>query len=76
MCPCDLSRHIVCGYHAQPIEELYAELRELESREQDLVGAEGDRLRVVRGRFQRHGLAAEIVIHRIKTREREQANAE
>lgn len=75
MCPCDLSRHVVCGYHARVIERLHDELRALESREQELSVASYDRLRHVRGALLREGLRAEIVIHQIKVRDWEARSA-
>jgi hypothetical protein len=75
MCPCDLSRHILCGYHAREIERLYDELRDLEPREQALSVADYNRLRHVRGALLAEGLRAEVVIHAIKTREWEERSA-
>lgn len=75
MCPCDLSHYRVCGHHAKQIESLYRELCDLEPREQVLSCCDYDRLRKVRGLLAAEGLTAEIVIHQIKTREWEEANA-
>jgi hypothetical protein len=65
----------VCGYHFTEIERLYRELLNLEPCEQELSTGEWDRLRQVRGALHREGLRAEVVIHQIKVREWEEANA-
>ena len=75
MCPCDLGRHRVCGYHAEQIERLYRELRDLELREQQLNLVDYVRLRQVRGALAVEGIRAEIVIHQIKTRGWDEVNA-
>lgn len=75
MCPCDLSREYVCGYHTKLIKDLHAELRDLEPREQDLSVMQWDRLRRVRGVLRLEGLRAEMVIHQVKTREWDESNA-
>lgn len=73
MCGC--MGHYVCGYHFAEIEGLYRELCDLEAREEQLSLNEWDRLRQIRGALLLEGLRAEIVIHRIKTREWDEANA-
>lgn len=73
MCGC--WGHEVCSYHFDQIERAYLEKRELEKNEQALSVADYDRLRELRGFLLLQGLTAEIVIHRIKTREREAGNA-
>jgi hypothetical protein len=54
MCPCDLSRHHVCGYHERIIRDLWKDLTEAE--------ANGwDSQRLLRKYLAAHGLAADVV---------------
>ena len=66
MCPCDLSRHYVCGHHTRLIEGLLRELRGLEASEEPLTVKEYDRQRQLRGALLLEGLRADIVIQQIE----------
>lgn len=75
MCPCDLSRLIVCGYHAREIETVWREEQELAERFGSLSLDEALDLRILRAQLNASGLAVEIVVHQIKLREMAEASA-
>lgn len=62
MCPCDLSREYVCDGCARRIEDLYSLLLDAEAAGSDLQ-------RHIRGEIDKHGLKANIVLHRLTGRQ-------